>query len=218
MTRVVAWNRPVEARLVIQALSSPTRVAMLRMIADKAQGATASELAKALSLSLPTALEHLSILLGAGLIRWEWRVEGRRSVRVYKLVDRRVAIQLDLDAYTHLPELEELKSMMISFVERSMEGKGLPAKPTVSEVEKLLGVDSRTAIAVVDYMLKSEEEIVDHLASKAMPILEGVKEITTSELAAKLKIHEYWAARIARKLEEKGLFIVEAGKLRRVEE
>lgn len=55
--------------LIFQALSDPTRRAILSRLAGKAQPVT--EIAQPTGLALPTVLRHLSVLEGAGLIRTE---------------------------------------------------------------------------------------------------------------------------------------------------
>jgi DNA-binding transcriptional ArsR family regulator len=55
--------------LIFQALSDPTRRAILSRLAARAQAVTA--LARPTGLALPTILRHLSVLESAGLIRSE---------------------------------------------------------------------------------------------------------------------------------------------------
>lgn len=55
--------------LIFQALSDPTRRAMLAQLGQGAQAVSA--LAKPTGMALPTVLRHLSVLEGAGLIATE---------------------------------------------------------------------------------------------------------------------------------------------------
>ena len=63
----------------IEALSNPTRRAMLRLVLDREL--PVGELAQRTGLSQPAASQHLRILRDAGLVRG--RVEGRR--RLYQV-------------------------------------------------------------------------------------------------------------------------------------
>jgi DNA-binding transcriptional ArsR family regulator len=63
----------------IEALSHPTRRAMLRLVLDREL--PVSELAGRLGVSQPAASQHLKVLRDAGLVRG--RVDGRR--RLYRV-------------------------------------------------------------------------------------------------------------------------------------
>jgi len=156
------------------------------------------------------------VLLSAGLVKWEWRTVKGRSVKAYSLVDSKLTVQLDLDAFTRLPSRQELLELLHRYVEASIKRGGLPAKPSVDDVAEVLGVDRRLAVAVVDVALMSEEEMVGHLSSKAMEALQGLDEVDVKELASRLNVHEYWAVRVARKLEEVGAWSFDGRRLRRL--
>ncbi|MEM4331891.1 MAG: winged helix-turn-helix domain-containing protein [Candidatus Micrarchaeia archaeon] len=74
----IAIDRPVR-----KALSSENRVRILKLIASRRR--TQSELARALSLSSPTVLEHLLILLNAGLIE---KIDEGRKWKYYQLTEK----------------------------------------------------------------------------------------------------------------------------------
>jgi DNA-binding transcriptional ArsR family regulator len=78
----------------IDALSHPTRRAMLRLVLDREL--PVSELAEQLGLSQPATSQHLKVLRDAGLVRG--RVDGRR--RLYRVdlagLER---LRRELDAY-----------------------------------------------------------------------------------------------------------------------
>ncbi len=217
MVKVVPWSRPLEAKLVIEALASPTRVNIVRHLLDE-EGLSASELAKRLNLSIPTVMEHLSALMSAGLVKWEWRTVGGRQLKVYSVVDRKISLQLDLDSYARLPSKQKFDELLHEYVERSLSRGWLPAKPTVEAVCEVLNVDWRVALALVEHALMNEEEVVDHLLPKALEALEDLDELAVDELSRRLKVHEYWAARVARRLEERGGFRVENGRIKRLKE
>jgi DNA-binding transcriptional ArsR family regulator len=87
----------------IDALSHPTRRAMLRLVLDREL--PVSELAEQLGLSQPATSQHLKVLRDAGLVRG--RVDGRR--RLYRVdlagLER---LRRELDAYWG-PALAALK-------------------------------------------------------------------------------------------------------------
>ena len=87
----------------IDALSHPSRRAMLRLVLDREL--PVGELAERTGLSQPAARQHLKVLRDAGLVRG--RVDGRR--RLYR-VDLRGLQRLrrELDAYWG-PALAALK-------------------------------------------------------------------------------------------------------------
>ena len=87
----------------IEALSHPTRRAMLRLVLDREL--PVSELAEQLGLSQPATSQHLKVLRDAGLVRG--RVDGRR--RLYRVdLDGLEQLRRELDAYWG-PALAALK-------------------------------------------------------------------------------------------------------------
>jgi len=60
-------NQSVELDRVFQALSDPTRRAVLRRLSGG--GAPVSELAEPFDMALPSFLQHLKVLEGCGLVR-----------------------------------------------------------------------------------------------------------------------------------------------------
>ncbi|HYP40959.1 MAG TPA: metalloregulator ArsR/SmtB family transcription factor, partial [Chloroflexia bacterium] len=68
---------PDEALLVLRALSDPTRLRLLRLIA--ADPRSLQSLAQEVKLSLPTVSHHIRELRSAGLIRLEVAGRGRES-------------------------------------------------------------------------------------------------------------------------------------------
>jgi DNA-binding transcriptional ArsR family regulator len=76
----------------IEALSHPTRRAMLRLVLDRER--PVGELAQRTGVSQPAASQHLKVLRDAGLVRG--RVDGRR--RLYRVDLRglqRLRVELD---------------------------------------------------------------------------------------------------------------------------
>ena len=77
----------------IDAISHPSRRAMLRLVADREL--PVSELAERVGLSQPAASQHLKVLRDAGLVRG--RVDGRR--RLYRIdLEGLERLQRELDA------------------------------------------------------------------------------------------------------------------------
>jgi len=71
--------RDVIMQAAIEAISHPSRRAMLRLVLDREL--PVGELAKRLGVSQPAASQHLKVLRDAGLVRG--RVDGRR--RLYQV-------------------------------------------------------------------------------------------------------------------------------------
>jgi DNA-binding transcriptional ArsR family regulator len=78
----------------IEALSHPTRRAMLRLVLDREL--PVGELAERTGVSQPAASQHLKVLRDAGLVRG--RVDGRR--RLYQVnLEGLQRLRVELDAY-----------------------------------------------------------------------------------------------------------------------
>ncbi|RLE99690.1 MAG: hypothetical protein DRJ63_04620 [Thermoprotei archaeon] len=218
MTLIIPWSRPFKAKLAIEALSSRTRLNIIKILLGSRRGLTAQEISRKLGLSLPTTLEHLEILVSSGIIQREWRVIGRRVLKAYRLVDSQLDLKIDLLSFVETPEKRELEELAHLFVDKVREIKELDARPLLETIQKVLKVDRAKALSVLDYILSSEEEIVDHLASQARTIIGDSDTIPVRELARKMKIHEYWAYAVAKKLEEQGGFILEGSVLKKIKE
>jgi len=218
VTLIIPWSRPFKAKLAIEALSSRTRLNIIKILLGSRRGLTAQEISRKLGLSLPTTLEHLEILVSSGIIQREWRVVGRRVLKAYRLVDSQLDLKIDLLSFVETPEKRELEELAHLFVDKVREIKELDARPLLETIQKVLKVDRAKALSVLDYILSSEEEIVDHLASQARTIIGDSDTIPVRELARKMKIHEYWAYAVAKKLEEQGGFILEGSVLKKIKE
>jgi DNA-binding transcriptional ArsR family regulator len=78
----------------IEALSHPTRRAMLRLVLD--HELPVGELARQIGVSQPATSQHLKVLRDAGLVRG--RVDGRR--RLYRVdLEGLERLRRELDAY-----------------------------------------------------------------------------------------------------------------------
>jgi len=218
VTLIIPWNRPFKAKLAIEALSSRTRLNIIKILLGNRRGLTAQEISRKLGLSLPTTLEHLEILVSSGIVQREWRVVGKRVLKAYKLVDSQIDLKIDLPSFVETPEKKELEELAHLFVDRVRETRELDTRPSLETIERTLNIDRAKALSVLDYILSSEEEVVDHLASQARALLENIETITVRELSKKMKIHEYWAYAVAKKLEEQGGYILEGSVLKKIKE
>jgi DNA-binding transcriptional ArsR family regulator len=87
----------------IEALSHPTRRAMLRLVLDRER--PVGELAQRTGVSQPAASQHLKVLRDAGLVRG--RVDGRR--RLYQVdLEGLQRLRVELDSFWE-PALLALK-------------------------------------------------------------------------------------------------------------
>jgi DNA-binding transcriptional ArsR family regulator len=84
---IAADTRPIDS--VFRALSDPTRRQVLERLSRSP--ASVSELAAPFDMALPSFLEHLKVLEGAGMVRS--RKSGR--VRTYQLAPRRLRVAED---------------------------------------------------------------------------------------------------------------------------
>ncbi|HDI74330.1 MAG TPA: ArsR family transcriptional regulator [Thermoprotei archaeon] len=177
MTLIIPWSRPFKAKLAIEALSSRTRLNIIKILLGSRRGLTAQEISRKLGLSLPTTLEHLEILVSSGIIQREWRVVGRRVLKAYRLVDSQLDLKIDLLSFVETPEKRELEELAHLFVDKVREIKELDARPLLETIQKVLKVDRAKALSVLDYILSSEEEIVDHLALHTRTIIADIDTI-----------------------------------------
>ena len=214
--KTIPKTRPVEAKLIITALSGITRLQILRILIESREALTASEISSRLGLSLPTTLVHINQLASAGLIKWIYVKRGKRLIRAYRVPERDLVLSLDLYALALTPSLDELDELLEDFLNRYRELKELPSLPSLEEVEKVLKVNRYTALALLDYLRVSEDKVAEKLAEELRSKIEERGEMSLEEVSKELRVHEYWAVQVARKLEEQGGFILERGTLRKI--
>ena len=90
----------------LKALSDPTRLRILRIVARKALGA--AELARLLRLRTPTVIHHIHALRLSGLIRIQVPEQGAKEKARFSLREQAVQeIMTSLDSFLHRTELDE---------------------------------------------------------------------------------------------------------------
>jgi len=216
LVKTIPKTRPVETKIVIAALNGATRLQILRILIESQRGLTASEISSRLKLTLPTTLMHIEQLVSAGLVKWFYSKRGKRLIKVYRVAERELNINIDLYTLSLTPSIDELDKLLKKFIDEYRKFKVLPSSPSLEEIEGILNVDRYIALALLDYFRLSEDKIVEKLAKELETRLEERGEISLGEISKELKVHEYWAIQVVRKLEERGNFILERGVLRRI--
>ena len=206
------YARPVEVLRAIEALASETRLRMLGLLASEGP-MTAAELARALDLSLPTVLEHMAKLEGAGLVTWTVVRRGGREARVYRPVAGRITVVVDLRRMAGVPPLRELERLAAEYLEKC---RRLGRTVAVADVRSTLGVDEATAEAVAEYLNGTESIIVRHVADRIRG--EAPDGAAVRDLARRLNVDEYWVVMAAKALEDGGAYRLVGDRLVRVSE
>lgn len=214
--KFVPYTRPVEAKMLINALGGSTRLKIMRLLLETPTGLSASEIAEKLGISLPTILTHLSILASSGLISWVYVGRGRRYIRLYKVSEDKLVLNIDLRVFTTIPNIEDLDKTLQDYIQLSRKMDVLKASPSLEDIRKLLNVSVNEAFILLDYFRLSEDKIVESLTQEALKILEKRDQISIDELCEIMRIHEYWAVQVARRLEEMEYCILEGRILRKI--
>lgn len=216
MRKIIPKNRPVEIRMIINALSGDTRLRILKVLLQHPEGLTASEISSKINLTLPTTLTHLNQLISAGLIKWIYAKRGKRLLKLYKVTSKEIVLNVDLEILSNSPSLEKLENLLWQLVQKYRQQGVLPPMPSIEDIEKLLKIEKNEAIALIDYFKVSEERIVEKLSTELEEKMRDKEEISLKDISEKLRVHDYWAIQVARKLEEKGNYILEKGFLRKI--
>lgn len=204
MRKIIPKNRPVEIRMIINALSGDTRLRILKVLLQHPEGLTASEISSKINLTLPTTLTHLNQLISAGLIKWIYAKRGKRLLKLYKVTSKEIVLNVDLEILSNSPPLEKLENLLWQLVQKYRQQGVLPPMPSIEDIEKLLKIEKNEAIALIDYFKVSEERIVEKLSTELEEKIRDKEEISLKDISEKLRVHDYWAIQVARKLEEKG--------------
>ena len=101
---------------------------------------------------------------------------------------------------------------MVRYVEEARRAGQLPPSPTVGEVKEVLGIGEGEALALVDYLKLNEEEVVTMLSREARGLIRDG--MSLNDLGRELRVHRYWAVKVARRLEEEGACMVEDGTIK----
>jgi len=209
--RNVPFNRPVEARRILDALSAESRVKILASILESRKGMTATELSERMGMALSTTVQHLDILTSTGLVKWTL-IKGKRGfVKLYRVPSRRISLNIDIPLLSKVPSIDVLSEKLREFLDRIREKKKLPPNPSVEDVRKFLDVDGDEAIIYLDFFNQAEDLILDKLKEEVTKLEK--REYIVRELSDVLRVDEYWVVKLMRRLEEEGLAVTEKGKI-----
>ncbi len=204
--------RILRAKKVLDALTSETKLRILKIIMERPS--SASDIAKELGYTLPAVTSHLKDLEEAGLIRLVERRKGRgRPAKLYSLSTKRVTIDIDLESFLELSSTDNLEELAKRYVEWKLENglNGISSR----EISKMLNVPRSVAIAIVDLLNQRQELITEPLKDKCLSLI-GEDWISISELSENLKVDRKWLNMALKEMEEEGLVEVRRGKVRKV--
>jgi DNA-binding transcriptional ArsR family regulator len=205
----VSKHRPLEGKLLIDCLSDETRRQILKILIDRWRlGVTASELAEALQLRLPTILEHLHLLEEAGLVRFQYRQRGGRMAKVYEVTDTIVTLQIDLELFTSIPPRTKLEEYAMRYFS-AKRSQGLKGSFSIEDVAKTLNLDQRTATVVYDFLASRRGEFTRILGMDILELLKERQQASIQELSQALKVDQEWVTSAVNYLVEKGYVMME---------
>lgn len=211
-TLKITSDRPLAGYRIIQALNSGPKLTIIRALINNSEGLTAKEIAKLLGVKLPTIMEHLSDLIKTGLVRINY--EGRH--KRYVLQAKKVLFEIDLPLFLSLierkdeAELRELEFMAVEYLKKKIAGEGLPMNITVKDVARTLGVDTSTAIGIVDFINTYPEKIIHFIEQMIIQeLLNNQSSLTLGELSKKINIHKYWLILAVQSLVSKAIVKLE---------
>ncbi len=203
--------RILRAKKVLDALTSETKLQILRIIMRKPS--SASDIAKELGYTLPAVTSHLKDLEEAGLIRLVERRRGRgRPAKLYSLSTKRVTVDIDLESFLELSSVGDLESLARKYVELKLE-MGLD-QISSKDISSVLEVPKSVALAVLDLLNEKQEIIIDPLKERCLDAI-GHNWTSIAELSRKMKVDRKWLNRALRELEEEGFVEIEKGRVRR---
>jgi len=208
MTIRISKTRPVLVRLIIEALSGDSRRQIVAELLKNPEGLSASELARRLDLTISTILTHLDKLIAAGIVRVVPKRRGARIYKIYRIVDEEIELTIDLRLLTSIPSTEELRKGVRELLREIRRERVLPPSFDPETVRDTLRVDIDTALMLTDYLRLNEDEVVSQLCEEAREIFKGFKEVGLRELEEKLRVHTYWALKVARRFEELNEYLV----------
>ncbi len=200
-------DRPLAGFRLIQALNSGPKLAIIKILLKYKEGLPAKEISRMLGVKLPTTLEHLSDLIKTGLVHVEFN--GRR--KNYVLTSRKIVLEIDLEQLVMLDEkrkdaeLKELEALAYRYLEEKTKKDKLPMTITVKDVVNTLGIDTNTAIEIVDFINTFTDKFVLLIERKILDILRSEDGLTIDDLAKKLNMHKYWVIIGVQSLKSKSL-------------
>ncbi len=211
MVNEIGKNEPLRAKLAMEALSDEKRLEIIQVILQGgSKGLTASQISQAVRITVPTVLHHLALLAGADLIRFKYvRLDTvGREVKHWYVVDPLVYLQLDLETFSLIRSIENVRDLAMQYIVKQT-GKGLLPPPEgfrVAEIRNALQIDSRVAEVVFDWLQENTESIAGHLSLMARKLFKSLPKITIMELEKKLKISGPWAINVMNDLVRSGDF------------
>lgn len=209
MVTEIGKNEPLRAKIAMEALSDEKRLEIIHVLL-KNQQLTASQISEAVHVTVPTVLHHLALLAGADLIRFKYikLATVGREVKHWYVVDPMVYLQIDLETFSLIRSLENVKDLSIQYI-NAQTAKGLLPAPggfRVAEIQEALGVDSRVAEVVFDWLMENTEEISLYLALAARKAFTGMPRVSIQDLQQSLRISEEWAINVMNDLVRSGDF------------
>ncbi len=203
-------SRVYRAKKVLDALTSDSKLRILRRLLDSP--ASATDLAGEFGLTLPAITSHLHDLEEAGLIRIVEKRKGRgRPAKLYALTRRRITLEIDLQALLELPDEDRVDKLMEEYVERKADG-GL-RKVTVKDIMETLGVNRTTASVIFERLMADPHPLIEAVAERVLERLDS--ERTTAELSKEMNIDRWWISKAVELLSDRGLAEVKSGRVRR---
>jgi DNA-binding transcriptional ArsR family regulator len=214
MTKVIDRNKPVKARLILEALASRPRLNIVNTLISKGP-LSASEISNNIGISLSTIMDHLKILNSSGILRWKFEKRGGKPVKVYSVDDIFIELKIDLRKLSSLPDFSRLGDLVRDYIDKKLSSSGLPLELSARDIMRTLDVDMDMAISILDYIHIDEDCILDVLRDRFLSMDIG-DSVSLDDLSGGLNIHSYWALKLAIRLGEEDGFIFKDGRLYRV--
>ncbi|MGQ4915484.1 MAG: ArsR family transcriptional regulator [Candidatus Asgardarchaeia archaeon] len=208
----VPKDDPAKARLVMDAINDRTRIDIIKMLFQAPQGLTAAYIAQMLGKTIPTILSHLNILTQAGIINVTYSVYRGRTIKIYKLVETEITLEIDLQKYIWVPFRSYLDNWVTEYIRIKRERDILPSKLNVKDIAKVLGIDERSAEYIKQY-IENNTDWLNALVNEALQLISIRGTISISDLSKELGIARTWAVRLADLLQLQGYVIRTDNKL-----
>ena len=189
----VTRREPVKAWLVMEAIKEETRQKIIQLLLEKKE-MTLTEIQEHVKKTLPTLLFHMNALEKAGIITWKTAKKGKKTTKVYKIKTKILEIEIDIEVFSKISNMKTIDKIAKDTINKLQE-KGIKIKKDIS-IDDLVstGLDALTALIVKDYIENYEEEIAKYLYEKHKEVLDKTND--PIEIAEKLNIDVYWAARL----------------------
>jgi len=131
MVNEIGKNEPLRAKLAMEALSDEKRLEIIQALLQSGRkGMTASQISQAVHITVPTVLHHLALLSGADLIRFKYVKLNSvgREVKHHYVVDPLIYLQVDLETFSLIRSLENIRDLAIQYI-NAQTAKGLLPPP-----------------------------------------------------------------------------------------